>query len=626
MQELLFIDYTRPVQELDMFPRRSVDQGAMFDSFCHYWKQYPCPFTFNDVKTIKIGTIECASMSFCAWYIKTSFAGTIRIPHSLEVVPAGGDDPFVLDMFARNRIEQLLLRLEILPDPQTRDWDYNVDVWTEPTPVNLDAYAEVGLRIANRANLVPVGHSLKRPYWIFGDARQSFAEIPIFLVGDFKPATILRHQRYTRGLSHEYGGYALRLENYAGTDHVDTLLRYFNTPAIRDHLDLDKPKQKRLYPRREPHEFQYMVVQGRINDAYTMKKYDEAKTKDPNFLLSSVWAATSPMGKGKKYKTDPLLKKLPLLSEQVQAYVEDIPRRPTELGETEYIAGVGVNSQNQSILDAIQHPQRNALRSLPPILIFAGALYWYSAVCARNSDPDECLAEAYSTALEDAPGTLTSWSYLGTGGSFFGLHQEDVLLPSANQHIAGAPKVWINVPARSLERLMGVVSGRIDPCFMLHRKTFFHPRFFLEHHIPVNVLVQQPGDLFLPDAHAAHEGWNTGANMAEAVNYADMAAIRHIEETLMVDSSKKDVRCAWPCVCGEYPLPGKKATQAKGQKSHFYDPTKDKKPDLSCTPFYNSILALIRNIRREPKGHPDLLDPSTVLKIHEYVYSRLPNE
>ncbi|KIM28665.1 hypothetical protein M408DRAFT_8750 [Serendipita vermifera MAFF 305830] len=71
------------------------------------------------------------------------------------------------------------------------------------------------------------------------------------------------------------------------------------------------------------------------------------------------------------------------------------------------------------------------------------------------------------------------------------------------------------------------------------------PPILMFHYIPMNILVQQQGDLFLPDSQATHEGWNTGNNIAKAVNYADMPAIEHIEKMLMGDLGKKNIVHPW---------------------------------------------------------------------------------
>ena len=164
-------------------------------------------------------------------------------------------------------------------------------------------------------------------------------------------------------------------------------------------------------------------------------------------------------------------------------------------------------------------------------------------------------------------------------------------------------------------------SGKRPPCFLLHRDTFFHPSFFVERWIPFNVLVQQEGDLFLPDAAAAHEGWNAGCNLAEAVNYADVNAFVHVQECLIDD---KD-RCAWPCVCGKVPVPGLKPSDSYDEVQ-FYDPSKDKRALLSCSTFYEWFLLLRRNLVPHVPNGKDLIPAQVLVDMRARVYTRMRGE
>jgi hypothetical protein len=58
-----------------------------------------------------------------------------------------------------------------------------------------------------------------------------------------------------------------------------------------------------------------------------------------------------------------------------------------------------------------------------------------------------------------ASGTIFPWAYGGHHRTIFGIHFEDAWLPSANLHIAGAPKVWIFIRKDDFEKLRGLVDS-----------------------------------------------------------------------------------------------------------------------------------------------------------------------
>jgi hypothetical protein len=111
------------------------------------------------------------------------------------------------------------------------------------------------------------------------------------------------------------------------------------------------------------------------------------------------------------------------------------------------------------VLEGVDHPRKDTLKFLPQLLAFAGTLDYYVHSYAHLSDTDERIHAAFCTALEHAPGTISPWTYVGTKGSVFPLHQEDALLPSANQLVLGQPKIWMNITPYNLVRLQGMTEG-----------------------------------------------------------------------------------------------------------------------------------------------------------------------
>jgi JmjC domain, hydroxylase len=171
--------------------------------------------------------------------------------------------------------------------------------------------------------------------------------------------------------------------------------------------------------------------------------------------------------------------------------------------------------------------------------------------------------------------------------------------------------------------------GKRVPCFPLHRGTFFHPLFLHNRSIPFNVVVQKEGDLFLPDAAAAHQGWNAGDNLAEAVNYADVAAYEYIKANLILGD-----KGVWPCVCGQYRVPGDplftpKETTVFAPKEttvKLYNPTDAGSDQLSCSAFYNWFLLLQRNLVPHIPDGNELIPGEILVRMRHYVYTRMQGE
>ena len=63
----------------------------------------------------------------------------------------------------------------------------------------------------------------------------------------------------------------------------------------------------------------------------------------------------------------------------------------------------------------------------------------------------------------------------------------------------------------------------LRPCHQRHKNLFFNPLGLLRaQHSSFSVAVQKPGDLILTHNHGSHQGYNTGNNLAIAVNWATM--------------------------------------------------------------------------------------------------------
>jgi hypothetical protein len=109
----------------------------------------------------------------------------------------------------------------------------------------------------------------------------------------------------------------------------------------------------------------------------------------------------------------------------------------------------------------------------------------------------------------------------------FAMHKEDMGLASVNYLHWGAPKVWMVVSPDYEKRFEDAVAKHYPitkgiNCSQRIRNLglFVRPVFLDKASIRYSLILQQPGDLIITFAGAYHQGFNVGANMAEAVNYA----------------------------------------------------------------------------------------------------------
>jgi hypothetical protein len=135
-----------------------------------------------------------------------------------------------------------------------------------------------------------------------------------------------------------------------------------------------------------------------------------------------------------------------------------------------------------------------------------------------------------------APGIHSSYLYVNPGAAPapFALHVEDSLLYSLSFLHAGAPKFWVVVrPAdrARLERRLregaaaAAAAARppLRPCsqFARHRPMWVPIATLACWDIGYTLVEQRQGELVVTAPGAYHEGWNGGANVAEAINYGD---------------------------------------------------------------------------------------------------------
>ncbi|MFI5206171.1 MAG: lysine-specific demethylase, partial [Candidatus Paceibacterales bacterium] len=122
-------------------------------------------------------------------------------------------------------------------------------------------------------------------------------------------------------------------------------------------------------------------------------------------------------------------------------------------------------------------------------------------------------------------GVNTTFLYIASRFSFFGLHVEDVNLPSINYLHLGKSKVWYSVPTSASKQVEDMLS-RAYPydykkCseFIRHKRYLVHPNTLTLHSIPWTKTIQNPGEFIITFPYGYHQGYNAGYNISEAINF-----------------------------------------------------------------------------------------------------------
>ena len=128
--------------------------------------------------------------------------------------------------------------------------------------------------------------------------------------------------------------------------------------------------------------------------------------------------------------------------------------------------------------------------------------------------------------LQDIPGVTQPYLYVGVWRSLFGWHKEDVDLYSINYLHYGAPKFWYSVDLDSNEDFEHLANSYFKdmykecPEFLRHKTTLIEPRVLLKNGVKMHKVVQKAREFVISRAKAYHSGFNSGFNIAEAINFA----------------------------------------------------------------------------------------------------------
>jgi hypothetical protein len=123
-------------------------------------------------------------------------------------------------------------------------------------------------------------------------------------------------------------------------------------------------------------------------------------------------------------------------------------------------------------------------------------------------------------------GVTNPYLYVGSWRAMFGWHKEDMDLYSINYLHAGHPKFWYGIDLSDNEKFEDYVIDTFPddynecPEFIRHKNTLIQPRNLLQQKIRMKKATQYPGEFVISRAAAYHAGFNSGYNLAEAVNFA----------------------------------------------------------------------------------------------------------
>lgn len=123
-------------------------------------------------------------------------------------------------------------------------------------------------------------------------------------------------------------------------------------------------------------------------------------------------------------------------------------------------------------------------------------------------------------------GVNMPYLYVGGWKTMFGWHKEDLDLYSINLLHLGAPKYWYCIDLDSNDDFeefsQKMFSNRFEKCseYLRHKNTLIHPIVLKNKGIKLRKIVQKPGEFIILRTKAYHAGFNSGYNIAEAVNFA----------------------------------------------------------------------------------------------------------
>ncbi|GMH44241.1 hypothetical protein BSKO_12175 [Bryopsis sp. KO-2023] len=137
---------------------------------------------------------------------------------------------------------------------------------------------------------------------------------------------------------------------------------------------------------------------------------------------------------------------------------------------------------------------------------------------------------------DNVPGVLVPWLYVGMRFSTFCWHVEDHLFYSVNYLHKGAGKKWYGVSSFEADQFESILRNDLlkdqfekQPDLLCHLTTIVSPEKLMDRGLDLCETLQEEGEFVVTFPRAYHAGFNTGLNVAEAVNFAPYDWLRFAE-------------------------------------------------------------------------------------------------
>ncbi|KAJ3317123.1 hypothetical protein HDV06_001976 [Boothiomyces sp. JEL0866] len=183
------------------------------------------------------------------------------------------------------------------------------------------------------------------------------------------------------------------------------------------------------------------------------------------------------------------------------------------------------------------------------------------------------LESLLSTINTKIPGVNTPYLYFGLYKATFAWHVEDMDLFSINYIHFGAPKQWYVIPQeykQKFERFASsIFCNEAKQCaeFLRHKTSVISPSVLEKNNVKVNKIVQYANEFIITFPDGYHQGYNTGFNCAESVNFALESWIPFGRKahycTCIDDSVSLDVNALFGSDPNEKPKPVKEKKQRR---------------------------------------------------------------
>ncbi|KAH9255709.1 hypothetical protein BASA81_006103 [Batrachochytrium salamandrivorans] len=151
-----------------------------------------------------------------------------------------------------------------------------------------------------------------------------------------------------------------------------------------------------------------------------------------------------------------------------------------------------------------------------------------NADVAFNVNTLECCLKQSGVKI---PGVTNPMMYVGMWRSFFPFHTEDVNMFSISVNHLGKPKFWYGIPPEQTSRVQSLAKGNwpneASKCseMMRHKTMLFSPTRLEQAGISFCRAVQRQGEIIVTWPSCFHGGFNTGLNVAEAVNFCPKSLV-----------------------------------------------------------------------------------------------------